>query len=135
MWLDSDMIFPETIIDNLLKHNCDIVACNYSTRTKPFKGVAYKKIGDWDSWVRRDDANTLVEVEGVGMGCMLVRTDVFCEMTLPWFEIEYSTEYQTHIGEDFWFCRNARSLGYKILIDTELSKKIKHCGSHDFTLE
>ena len=52
LWLDSDMMFPVNIIETMLRYNLDIVACNYSTRTVPFKGVAYTKIGDWNSWLR-----------------------------------------------------------------------------------
>ena len=78
LWLDSDMMFPADIIDSMLRHNLDIVACNYSTRTVPFKGVAYTKIGDWNSWLRpyTGRGKKLRAVEGVGMGCMLVNVDV-----------------------------------------------------------
>jgi hypothetical protein len=130
LWLDSDMMFPADIIDSMLRHNLDIVACNYSTRTVPFKGVAYTKIGDWNSWLRpyTGQGKKLRAVEGVGMGCMLVNVDVFKNMPKPWYEVKYSEKYNDFIGEDFYFCENARQLGYKIIIDTELSNHLKHLG-------
>lgn len=133
MWLDSDMGYPVDIIDSLLAHKKDIVACNYSTRITPYKGVAYKTIGNWHSWIDNNNKNKLDTVEGVGMGCMLVNTAVFKTLPKPWFEIFYSDQYQTHLGEDFYFCIKAREYKYDIWIDLESSKQIKHFGTSEFT--
>jgi hypothetical protein len=132
MWLDSDMGFPVDIIDSLLVHKKDIVACNYSTRTPPYKGVAYKTIGNWDSWINNENTNILDSVEGVGMGCMLVNTDVYKSLPKPWFEIFYSDQYSTHLGEDFYFCIKAREHKYDIWVDLKTSKQIKHFGTAEF---
>lgn len=132
LWLDSDMLFPSNIIDLLLAHQKDIVACNYSTRLPPYKGVAYQKIGDWNSWVKPSMDVTLLSVEAVGMGCMLVHTDVFDKLDKPWFEVFYSHELQNHIGEDFYFCINARKKNYEIFIDCAASQMIKHLGTAEF---
>ena len=135
MWLDSDMMFPVNCIETLLSHNTDIVACNYSTRTYPFKGVAYLSIGDWDSWLGyNDQSDQLVEVEGVGMGCMLVKTEVYKRLDKPWFEVTWHDEFNDHIGEDFYFCTKARAAGYTIQIDTNLSREISHLGTAKFDL-
>lgn len=135
LWLDSDMLFPLNVVDVLLSHNQDVVACNYPTRTLPIKGVAYTKIGEWDSWLGFDVTNErLKSVEGVGMGCMLAKTSVMERMERPWFEVTYSEKYNDHIGEDFYFCQKARSLGYQIMIDTLLSREIKHLGTTAFDL-
>lgn len=131
MWLDSDMGFPTNIIDALLMHKKPIVACNYSTRQSPFKGVAYKKVGDWDSWLR-SQPHGLEIVEGVGMGCMLTDCAVFKDLPKPWFEITYHNEWDNHIGEDFYFCTKARANGYEIFIDLSMSKLIKHWGTSSF---
>lgn len=135
LWLDSDMSFPSTVAETMLSHNTDIVACNYSTRTVPFKGVAYTKMGDWDSWLTSDNTSPrLQEVAGVGMGCMLTKTTVFENLELPWFEVSWVDEYNTFIGEDFYFCVCAKDAGYKIIVDTVLSNEIKHIGLNAFDL-
>lgn len=135
MWLDSDMTFPVDIIERLLSRKTDIAACNYSTRTLPFKGVAYRTIGDWDSWLGFSLSSTdLVPVEGVGMGCMLTSVDVFRRMESPWFEVRWHDEYGDYIGEDFYFCKKARDLGYQIMIDAGASNSIGHIGISSFDL-
>ena len=135
LWLDSDMMYPVTVAETLLQHNQDIVACNYSTRTEPLKGVAYKKIGDWESWIRPDNVKPrLQEVAGVGMGCMLTATRVFSQLDKPYFEVSWVDDYSDFIGEDFYFCVVARQAGYKVWIDTVLSREIKHIGIAEFDL-
>jgi glycosyltransferase involved in cell wall biosynthesis len=132
LWLDSDMMFPSTTAIRLLNHNKDIVACNYMKRTNEKKTVAYKNLGDWNSWLRMDVKNNLEEVEGVGMGCMLMKTDVFENIRKPYFEFTYKEDTQDFFGEDFNLQKKLRDLGYKILIDTLLSVDIKHIGTFAF---
>jgi GT2 family glycosyltransferase len=135
MWLDSDMMFPPDLVERLLDHDRDIVACNYPTRSLPFKGVAYTRIGDWNSWLGHEPKGSVIEiVEGVGMGCMLVKSSVYQAIKRPWFEINWMHEYQDHIGEDFYFCIKARKHGYEIAIDTVQSQKIKHVGLSAFDM-
>jgi hypothetical protein len=135
MWFDSDMMFPTNVIETLLSHKTDIVACNYSTRNHPFKGVAYTSIGDWNSWLGYNiNGERLVDVEGVGMGCMLVKSNVYLNLNRPWFEISWNEQLNDHIGEDFYFCTKAREAGYSIKIDTHLSREIRHLGTSKFDL-
>lgn len=135
LWLDSDMSFPVTILETLLSHNTDIIACNYSTRSTPFKGVAYKEIGNWDSWLGFNIlGNRIEEVEAIGMGCMLTSTKVYKSLPRPWFEISWSEKYNDYIGEDFYFCNKLREHGYSILVDNILSRQISHIGQTKFDL-
>lgn len=135
LWLDSDMIFPPNVLEILLSHGKDIVACNYSTRTTPFKGVAYTKIGDWESWIGYNITGERMQtVEGIGMGCMLVKASVLKSMSMPWFETSYSHELNDHIGEDFYFCQKAIELGNEIWVDTHLSRELSHLGTMGFDL-
>ncbi len=135
MWLDSDMLFPVNIVETLLNHDCDIAACNYSTRSVPLKGVAYKTLGDWNSWLGYGgEVDRLVEVEGVGMGCMLVKADVYRNLSKPWFDVSWNDELGDHIGEDFYFCVKAREAGYKVMIDMLMSREIRHLGTTRFDL-
>lgn len=135
MWLDSDMLFPVDAVEKLLASNFDIVACNYSTRSTPIKGVAYTKLGDWDSWLGFNIAgDRFSEVEGVGMGCMLTKTSVFAKLDIPWFDVRWNHDMSEYIGEDFYFCTKAAAAGYKIMIDNHLSRDVKHLGTTGFRL-
>ena len=128
-------MFPVNSLEILLRHDLPVVACNYSTRSVPLKGVAYTKIGDWDSWLGYNaNGPKMSNVEGVGMGFMLVKSEVFYKMSKPWFEITYNENLGDHIGEDFYFCKKAIELGYEVTIDNVLSREIKHLGTSRFDL-
>lgn len=133
LWLDSDMMFPPDTVARLLSHDADIVAGNYVTRQYPHKTVAYSKLHDWRSYVINDTAKDLIEVEAVGMGCMLVKTAVMQQMKKPLFQTVWVEQSQDHMGEDFYFCQQARALGYKIWIDSVLSDRLSHLGTFAFT--
>ena len=135
LWLDSDMIFPADTIQQLLAHDKSVVAGNYVTRQYPHKTVAYEKLHDWSSYVVNDAelGTDLIEVEAVGMGCMLVTTDLVRNMRKPRFQVVWQERYQDHMGEDFFFCLNARELGHEIWIDNSLSRQLSHLGTFAFT--
>lgn len=132
LWLDSDMMFPSTVALRLLEHDKDIVACNYMKRTKPLKTVAYTNIKDWESWVPLEPRKDLVKVEGVGMGCMLMKTSVFKSILKPYFEFTYDGTTKDWHGEDFMLLTKLRLKGYDVFIDTILSMEIKHIGLYAF---
>lgn len=134
LWLDSDMTFPANLAQRLLKHNLPVVAANYVTRQPPHKTVAYRDMDDYSSYViNTHDQEPLIEVEAVGMGCMLTAIDVFDNLVQPWFNIDWNQNTYDHIGEDFGFCKRIRAMGYKIMIDNDLSMEIGHLGTFAFT--
>jgi hypothetical protein len=132
LWLDSDMTFPSTTLTRLLSHNKNIVGCNYKKRSNPQTPVAYKEIGNWDSWLPLDEEENLVEVQGVGMGCILIKTELFKKISKPYFEFTYNEETDDWLGEDFNLFNKFRNIGENIYIDTDLSKEIGHLGIYKF---
>ena len=132
LWLDSDMMFPPDTLQRLLAHDQPIVAGNYVTRQYPHKTVAYRELHDWRSYVINDGSRDLISVAAVGMGCMLVKTDVIRQMQLPRFKTTWIPETLDHMGEDFYFCCEAKKLGHDILIDDVLSRDLQHLGTVGF---
>jgi len=132
LWLDSDMMFPSTTALRLLAHNKDIVACNYMKRSKPLKTVAYTDLGNWDSWLPLEPKDDLIKVEGVGMGCMLMKTEIFSSLQKPYFEFTYKGDTQDWYGEDFMLLTKLRLNEFNVYIDTILSMDIKHLGIYAF---
>ena len=132
LWLDSDMMFPSTTALRLLVHNKDIVACNYMKRSKPLKTVAYTDLTNWDSWLPLEPKDDLVKVEGVGMGCMLMKTEIFSSLQKPYFEFTYKGDTQDWYGEDFMLLTKLRLNEFNVYIDTILSMDIKHLGIYAF---
>lgn len=132
LWLDSDMVFPSTTALRLLEHDKDIVGCNYLKRTNPIKPVAYKNVGDWDSFLPLKVEEELVEIEGVGMGCLLMKTEIFNQIQKPYFEFTYNQLSNDWLGEDFNVLKKLRDVGHKVYIDTLLSVEIKHLGLYAY---
>lgn len=132
LWLDSDMTFPATTAVRLMSHNEPVVAANYVRRSNPPQGVAYTSIGDWQSWLPFDSDESLVNVAGVGMGCFLMKTEIFAKLSKPWFEFKWSPKSNSYLGEDMILCEKISAAGYKIKIDTVLSKELHHLGTYGF---
>jgi hypothetical protein len=130
LWLDSDMMFPSTTAMRLLAHNKDIVCANYMKRSVPLQTVAYPERGNWENWLPLEGDQELQEVEGVGMGCMMIKTEVLKKITPPYFAFEYK-DREWH-GEDFFFQNKLRNAGYKILVDMNISFQVRHVGQWAF---
>ena len=133
LWLDSDMKFPSDIIERLLSHDKDIVACNYSTRVPPHRPVAFTSEYDMDERLTEDKG--ISEVFAVGMGCMLVNIDVYKNMKKPYFSVSWNEDYTSLQGEDLYFCKKASENNYKVWIDNETSQLISHVGTRAYTLK
>ena len=133
LWLDSDMKFPADILNRLLAHKKDVVACNYSTRAEPLCPVAFTSEGDLESRLHKTTGTS--SVFAVGLGCMLVNTDVFNKIDSPYFSVEWNEDYTNLVGEDIYFCKKLHTKGYDILIDNEASQMIAHIGTKFYKLE
>jgi hypothetical protein len=132
LWLDSDIVAPASTALRLLAHQEPVVAANYIRRQLPAKGVAYETIGDWEDPLPFEATDHLMPVEGVGMGCMLMRADIFDSIPKPWFEFGWSPESNDHLGEDMILCQKMAQAGYTVKIDTNLSMELRHLGTWAF---
>jgi hypothetical protein len=132
LFVDSDMRFPADALLRLLAHDVPIVAANYTTRRVPPEPVAFERLATAEKLWTRPDSTGLEECAAVGMGLMLIRTDVLKAMEKPRFFIPYIAAIDGHWGEDVWFCNQARKAGYGTLIDHDLSKEVKHIGLREY---
>ena len=132
LWLDSDMVFPATTAVRLMKHNEPVVAANYVRRQRPYKGVAYERIGDWEKPLPFDVQDELVPIEGIGMGCMLIETHVGSALSKPWFDVQCSPESNDFLGDDMYLCQKINPAGYTIKVDTAPSQEMHHLGTYSF---
>ena len=128
MWFDSDMVFPKDICEMLLNHNLPMVACNYSTRGLPLKAVAYSSLNDWSSFIARN-ATGLTYIDGIGMGCVLTKIEIFKSIAKPWFPITYDYNADDYLGEDMNFCKKVTDAGFPIVVDCDLSSQVYHIGA------
>ncbi len=128
LFIDSDMRFPPDTMERLVKRDCDIIGANCKQRTQ-------------DEWTARKDGKFIdsfgkkgiEEVDTLGFGVTLIKTSVFKKMAEPWFSTPW--DGTKHVGEDVYFCTMARIAGFKIMVDHDLSKEIKHAGLVEFGIK
>jgi hypothetical protein len=130
LWLDTDMSLPRETAVLLAMHDQPIVACNYLVRQASGLFTAYR---DGQRVATTETSTGLQAVEYVGMGAMLMRTDVVSGLVRPWFRHGLN-DLGGDVGEDVMFCRGLGAAGHTIYIDHDLSKQIGHIGQHTYQL-
>ncbi len=128
LFLDADMYFEEDAILRLLKRDKEIVGTHSNTRRFPTESTVILK-GD----VRYNPSagkKGCITCDSVGTGFVLIKLDVFKKLSHPWFFWESDEEGNPVIGEDYWFCRKAREVGFKVWVD--LTIPMGHIGDNIF---
>lgn len=131
-FLDSDVIPPKDAILRLIAHDQPIISGVYCRRSPP-AGVPVMIRGA--GWVTQYPENSIIEVDMVGAGCLLIHRSVL--ETLPpqrpgkhWFDWRVDMQGLLPQGEclseDFTMCIHAKKHGYKILVDTGI--QCRHIG-------
>lgn len=122
LWLDSDMMFPSTLMLDLLAQDKDFIAGVCAARRPPYMPCVYRKDGDglkfYTEWKDR-----IFEIDGCGFGVVLMRTKLLKES----FD-KFHTCFQPmpKFGEDLSFCLRAKELGYSLFADPNI--EIGHIG-------
>lgn len=134
LWLDSDMRFPPDALVRLLTHGEHAVAAGYATRRAPCEPVA-EKVGEGRVYPTVD-AEGLVAIDWVGMGCMLTHVETCFPLDhLPWFAIGWNPKLGGYSGEDVYFCRQLKKRGIPLYLDLKLTNETAHIGTFEFTME
>jgi GT2 family glycosyltransferase len=127
-WLDSDLVFekPEDPNEALrLLYLCDapIVAGLYRAKQKVgFNYAAWVKVEGGYAPIREWSGN-YIRVDVTGLGCCLVKREVFEKVPKPWFKwVEEEAP-----SEDFAFFEKCREAGYEVRIFTEV--RLSHIGA------
>ena len=133
-FLDSDVVAPHDTIPRLIKHRQPIISGVYFRRSPPIGvPVMQKPAGQW---ITKYPPNSVIEVDVVGAGCLLIHRSVFEKLPAQrpefgkhWFDWAVDCNNGTHpfpSSEDFTFNYHARKHGYKVLVDTSI--KCRHIG-------
>jgi hypothetical protein len=133
LWLDSDMHFPDNVVEKLRSHHAHIVAATYSTRSSPQRSVAFNDLDNTED--RLASGTGLHQVAAVGMGCMLVHRSVYEKIPEPWYSHLWNNETKTFSGEDVYFCHLAGTYDIKVHVDLDLSKELAHYGTKAYLLQ
>lgn len=136
LMLDSDMVFPANTLERLLRHDKQIVGVSYCMRTQP-RALTHRN-EDFSTTLPPlgDHENNIYQVRSLGMGCVLIREDVFRLIKQhyplqPFFSVEYHGDYD-HTGEDVGFFKKASMSGIPVFCDIELSHEVRHVGMYPY---
>jgi hypothetical protein len=136
---DEDVACPPHSIPELvykMEHHPDIAVCGgiYCLKRDPAEPLVFRGNGNGPFWDWK--AGEFFEVSGIGMGCTMVRTEVFKDLKKPWFKTEFN--YKKMMDgiagleswtEDLWFCDRVTSTGkWKVYADASLL-----CTHYDMT--
>lgn len=121
LFIDDDVLLPKDVLIRLLAHDKDIVSGLYLMRNYPHRAIAFCDQNEqgFSTWQQLyPSVEGLIEIASGGLGCCLVKTQVFKEMEYPWIrlgEVELD-----HWCDDLGFFNRARKYGYKFYLDTNV---------------
>lgn len=133
LMVDNDIVLPKDALTRLLSHGLDVCLGFYAHRDwdNVFRGLTCigklkdKDGNDYFSFPRESlytkeevlgMAQAPVHVHGGGMGCALIKGDVFRRVKFPYFDwVNY--ESNQLLSEDLFFCLRCRDAGIRIHAD------------------
>lgn len=122
LFLDSDMIVNENTLLMLMRNRENIISGLYVERRGEHRITAYDNVKTRAIFrspnadnITLDSDTCLREVEGIGMGCCLIKVEC-----LKQIRKKYKSLFEPYkgLGEDLSFCYRARKCGYHIMLDT-----------------
>ena len=142
LMVDSDTVLPEDALVNLLDGGKDVCLGYYAHRgtdnvysgrtnicrlyqpngTKYFNYPLESEYTAADMKAMQDAGQYKVQVHGGGMGCALIKTDVFRILKYPWYDwVNYADDHRGMLSEDLYFCEGCRKHRIPIFTDTRVA--------------
>lgn len=125
LMVDNDVVLPRGVLLDMLDDPKDVCLGYYAhrdadnvykgrmsvCRTHDKKGARYFHYPLESEYtakelisLRESGTNKLV-IHGGGMGCALIKTDVFRRIKYPWYDwVNYDDEHRGMLSEDLYFC-------------------------------
>lgn len=121
-FVDDDVVLRPDALLRLLAHDKDMVCGLYLMRNYPHLPIMFDESyndGRCLFSFLKPGRQGLVEAVNTGLGCALIKTDVFRKMEKPWIRIGQLEK--DHWCDDIDFFNRARNdYGYKLYVDLEV---------------
>ncbi|MBU0568877.1 hypothetical protein KKC52_12650 [bacterium] len=124
LWLDSDSIVEADLIHKMISREEDVVSAVTVKKSAPYSPVVLRMNDGYLNFQEDfQQGKGLIEVDAVGLGCTVTKTDVFRKIGKHYFKItkmdmpDGSVDWE---GEDVYMSGKMKSAGYKLWVDTDL---------------
>ena len=141
MMVDNDVVVPEDALLNLLDDARDVCLGYYAHRDDDniYRGrtsVCKLYQPDGQPWFNypleseytademkelREQGEYKIQIHGGGMGCALIKTDLFWELQYPWYDwVNYADSNRGMLSEDLYFCEQCKANDIPVFTDTRV---------------
>jgi hypothetical protein len=131
--LDTDMIFPDSLLDRVEQYTDPIVGGFYTRKQYPDYGPIsgnmdqvevpqFTRLSESELVPMLDNPD-LYPVDVLGTGCLAIRRDVlenWPDDMRPWFATMTTTDGCDIVTEDVYFCWRAKQQGIQPILDTQV---------------
>ena len=138
LMVDNDVVLPKTILIDMLDESVDVCLGYYAHRNennlytgrvsacrlKDDRGMAYYNYPLESEYTAAEmqamhEAGTKkIQIHGGGMGCALIRTEVFRRLRYPWYDwVNYADNNRGMLSEDLYFCEQCKHAGIPVYTD------------------
>lgn len=134
--VDSDIILPKDALVKMLAADKDIISGLYIQRipgTHTLELYMDHNGGSTNIPYNLIKHLGVVEIVGCGMGCALIKGEVFRKIPYPHFVYKSALSHTETVSEDVYFCMNARQHGFTVWADPSI--KCDHKGSTYFKVD
>lgn len=134
MFVDNDVTVPTDALVNLIEHGVDVCSGYYAHRNKDSNEsdrTNLCRLGEFNYTDQYTGAELrdmskrgdyLFRIHGGGMGCILIRTDVFRKLRYPWYDwVNYADSNHSMLSEDLYFCEKCKNAHIKIHADSRVA--------------
>lgn len=142
LMVDNDVVLPEDALINLLDSPKDVCLGYYAHRgddnlyhgrtcicklnqpdgKKYYNYPLESEYTGKEMTEFRNRGQYKIEIHGGGMGCALIKTDVFRKIPYPWYDwVNYKTASRGMLSEDLYFCEQCKKKAIPIYTDTRVA--------------
>ena len=111
LWLDSDMVFNEQIVDDLMECGKEMVCGAFVSRRPPYGPCIYTSIQRNQIEKVKEFGTKPFRVDGCGFACVLTTTELLMAVNQKFGTTFQPTDYY---GEDLAFCWRVGQIGREI---------------------
>ena len=142
LMVDNDVVLPKDALINLLDDAKDVCLGYYAHRDTDniYRGrtcVCKLRMPDGQLYFNypldseytaseltelRNNGTYKLQIHGGGMGCALIRTEVFREIDYPWYDwVNYRDSNRGMLSEDLYFCEQCKANQIRIYTDSRVA--------------